>query len=336
MYAARGDILRLTGRAKFDDKYFTQTLLPDYLRDNPEATADWDVVYDARGNLIEPHTGRRVPLGTVPVRDYLGQRAGKPGRPRLHLDGLFPTNGPQHRYRNVLFIEKEGFDELFEAVQLAERYDLAIMSTKGMSVVAARALLDRLADTVEHILVLHDFDLSGFSICGTLGTDSRRYEFENDLSDIIIDIGLRLDDVEAMGLEAEPVTVDNRDARRETLARHGATDDEIDFLAPYDGAGDCQRVELNAMTSRQLVDFVEAKLAEHGVEKVVPDVEVLQQHARHRLEVKLTDELIAAHAEEIARRAAAAELPADLVARVIEQLQREPALSWDQALVRLV
>jgi hypothetical protein len=335
MYAARGDILRLTGRKKFDDKYFTQNLLPNYLQVNPEATADWDVVYDARGNLIEPHTGRRIPLGTVPVRDYLGQRAGKPGRPRLHLNGLFPTNGPQHRYGTVLFVEKEGFDELFEAVQLAERYDLAIMSTKGMSVVAARALLDRLAEIVEHILVLHDFDLSGFSICGTLGTDSRRYEFENDLSDIIIDIGLRLDDVTAMGLEAEPVTVDNREARRATLARHGATDDEIEFLAPY-GDGDCQRVELNAMTSRQLVDFVEAKLAECGVKKVMPDTEVLQQHARHRLEIKLTDELIAGHAEEIARRAAATELPADLTARVIELLQREPALSWDQALARLV
>ena len=32
----------------------------------------------------------------------------------------------------ILFIEKEGFMPLFEAVQLAERFDLAIMSTKGM------------------------------------------------------------------------------------------------------------------------------------------------------------------------------------------------------------
>ena len=31
MYAARGRILELTGTTKFSDKYFTQTLLPDYL-----------------------------------------------------------------------------------------------------------------------------------------------------------------------------------------------------------------------------------------------------------------------------------------------------------------
>jgi len=34
---------------------------------------------------------------------------------------------------------------------------------------------------------------------------SARYVFEYDLSNTIIDIGLRLDDVEAMGLEAETV-----------------------------------------------------------------------------------------------------------------------------------
>ena len=31
MYAARPAILRLTGRDKIDDKYFTQPLLPDYV-----------------------------------------------------------------------------------------------------------------------------------------------------------------------------------------------------------------------------------------------------------------------------------------------------------------
>jgi hypothetical protein len=87
---------------------------------------------------------------------------------------------------------------LVEAVRLAERFDLAIMSTKGMSVVAARKLIDSLADQVDHIFVLRDFDVSGFSIFGTLGTDRRRYRFENDMSGKVIDLGLRLQDVQAM------------------------------------------------------------------------------------------------------------------------------------------
>ena len=93
---------------------------------------------------------------------------------------LYPTLGPEHRFNTILFIEKEGFDPLFAAEHLAERYDLAIMSTKGMSVTAARLLLDRLAARgIEQILVLHDFDISGFSIFGTLGTSGRRYRFNN-------------------------------------------------------------------------------------------------------------------------------------------------------------
>jgi hypothetical protein len=335
MYAARGEILQLTGLKKFSDKYFTQTLLPDYLQSFPEETASWDVVYDARGNLTEPHTGHRVPLGTVPVREYLGLRPNKPARPQLQANRLYPTVGPKHRYRNVLFIEKEGFDELFEAVQLAERYDLAIMSTKGMSVVAARNLIDRLAEDVDHIFVLHDFDVSGFSIMGTLGTDSRRYTFESDLDDVIVDLGLRLEDIEEMGLEAETVEVKSREARRETLERHGATDEEIEFLAPEDKVEDCRRVELNAMTSRQLVNFVEGMFGFYGVAKVIPDGEVIHRHARHLLENNLTGELIAQHAEEITKRAADTELPADLVTQVYKLLKDEPTLSWDQALTRL-
>ena len=70
MYAARGPIQKMTDR-KLDDNYFTQTLLPDFMNDHPELTADWDVVFDARGHLLEPHTDAMIPLGTLNVRRYL-------------------------------------------------------------------------------------------------------------------------------------------------------------------------------------------------------------------------------------------------------------------------
>jgi len=76
--------------------------------------------------------------------------------------------------------------------------DIALISTKGMSVTASRMLLDRLTPCVENIFALHDFDISGFSIAGTLGTDSRRYLFES--KPPIVDIGLRLTHVEKMTL----------------------------------------------------------------------------------------------------------------------------------------
>jgi hypothetical protein len=73
MYAARPHILRLTGNPTLDDHYFTQTLLPDYIR---EEGVDWNVAYDARGHFQEPHTDREIALGTLDVRAHLDDIAG--------------------------------------------------------------------------------------------------------------------------------------------------------------------------------------------------------------------------------------------------------------------
>ncbi|MBV8287950.1 MAG: hypothetical protein JOZ35_13615, partial [Hyphomicrobiales bacterium] len=69
MYAARPEILALTEKDSLDDRYFTQTLLPDYIE---EMGVDWNVVFDDCGHFTEPHTDRRFGLGTTAVRNYLG------------------------------------------------------------------------------------------------------------------------------------------------------------------------------------------------------------------------------------------------------------------------
>ena len=329
MYAARPEILRLTGKSSLDDRYFTQTLLPDFMEQNPELCESWDVVWDARGHFTEPHTQQGAALGTLEVRQYLGLRPERDEVVSISAAELFPTHGPEHRFSAVLFIEKEGFDPLLEAAQIAQRFDLAIMSTKGMSVTAARLLLDHLTDRgVGQIFVLHDFDVSGFSIFGTLGTDSRRYRFRNQIP--VVDIGLRLEDVADMDLQAEPVAVQGDWGRRvETLRRHGATDEETAFLAS-------RRVELNAMSSRTMVDFIEAKLAEHGIEKLIPDAAVIEEHARRLLEQRYAEETIAPLRPAIAKRAAKAKLPPRLARRITKELQEHPELPWDVALAHVV
>jgi hypothetical protein len=328
MYAARPKILILTGRETLSDDYFTQTLLPAFQEDNPELTADWKVAYDARGHFVEPHTYREIGLGTVEVRDYLGEEA-EIG-PAVSLSGsqLYPTYGPLNRYKTILFIEKEGFMALVQDAQIAERFDVGIMSTKGMSVTAARELLDELSasEHLEKVVILHDFDVYGFSIFGTLFTDTRRYKFKNKVT--VVDGGLRLEDIEELGLDPEPYNPDSWDARVETLRRHGATEPEIEFMQT-------QRVELNAMTAPQFVEFLEGKLAVHA-KKFVPSKAVIEAHARRvweqlQGEERCKDILQAIHAE-----AATAELPGDLVARVKKLLKKERTLSWDQAVAKVV
>jgi DNA topoisomerase VI subunit B len=320
MYAARPTIQQRTGR-QLDDQYFTQTLLPDYMR---EQEVSWNVVFDDRGHFFEPHTDRSVGLGTLAVGDYLDRI----GAPDFQNAGLAASSvvtcGPDGRFGAVLFIEKEGFLPLLDHVELAQRYDLAIMSTKGVSNTAARRLVDEMCGRYEvPLLVLHDLDKAGFSIIGTLRQSNRRYEFRNAIE--VIDLGLRLDDID--GLESESAfDRGSVSAISANLVANGATDEEVEFLLE-------RRVELNAMSSDQLVAFIERKLAEHGIGKVVPaDVrlaEAFKLAVRHRRIEALIREVMCRELE------TPVEVPPDLAARVRVHLAQHPAASWDTAVVAL-
>ena len=61
----------------------------------------------------------------------------------------------------------------WEAARIQQRFDISLMSTKGMSIVAARKLIDWLTAQGVKIHVVHDFDISGFSIYGTLAAHWR-------------------------------------------------------------------------------------------------------------------------------------------------------------------
>jgi Protein of unknown function C-terminus (DUF2399) len=340
MYAARPDIIRLTGNPTpwKSSSYFTQTLLPDFMQEHPELTANWDVVFDARGHFREPHTGHALGLGTVEVRQYImqWQRCLAPRLADLTIPHQIRTVGPWHRYRYALFVEKEGFDALLEQARLAERYDLALMSTKGMTVTAARHLVERLSQAGVTILVLHDFDKYGLEILQKFTTDTRRYQYTD--VPTVIDLGLRLAEALQMGLESEPVPYRSKKDPRESLRACGASEEECAFLVeryelrhPWDDepvAWHGQRIELNAMTSRQFLDWLEEKLQAAGVAKVVPDADTLTRAYQHLTRVAdLQDTIDAALAEP----APPVEVPDDLEAQIRERIT-ETATAWDEAL----
>jgi hypothetical protein len=183
-------------------------------------------------------------------------------------DASVDVIGPSGGLTGVLFCEKEGFGPLFKEVNLADRFDLMIISTKGVSVTAARRLIDHICGG-HHIplFVLHDFDVAGFLILGTLQRDTRRYQFTSGFE--VVDLGLRLEDID--GLEQEPAAASKtgEDILRRQLAENGATDEEIDILVD-------ERVELNAMASDELVEMIERKLKDYGLEKVIPNDGVLK------------------------------------------------------------
>jgi DNA topoisomerase VI subunit B len=340
MYAARAYILEATGRSSFSDDYFTQELLPAYQRDHVEETKDWDVIYDERGHLIEPHTGVRIGVGTLAARAYLNAAKNGCGLGKLELPEFkfeFSTKGPKHRYGGILFIEKEGFFPLFERVRLTDRYDLAIMSTKGMESTAGRMLIEQLARGGVRIFVLHDFDKSGLSIAAILSRDTPRYQFAQPPE--IIDLGLRLADVEQYNLESELVVYKRGTDPRSNLRDNGASEEEIEFLAGQrhgDGCFHGRRVELNAFTSDQLIGWLEAKLKAHKVAKVIPDVRTLEESWRRALLLHQLKEQMEEALEEAEEEVGSEKAPRNLSRLIAKMLEKNPALAWDEALDRLV
>ncbi len=319
-YQARPKIMAMTDDKELAYGYFSQTLLPDYIE---EHGIDWDVVYDARGHFEEPHTNRRIGCGTIEVGNYLHRLKEPEVAPAVFADATVEIMGPSGNLSGVMFCEKEGFNPLFKAVNLANRFDLMIVSCKGVSVTAARKLIDDVCGDYDlPLFVLHDFDVAGFLILGTLQRDTRRYQFSSDIE--VIDLGLRLADI--AGLEREPAAATKTSAGilRDQLAENGATEDEIAILLN-------ERVELNAMTSDALIEMIERKLKDYGLEKVIPDDDLLAEAYRGFRRSKQLREKFEEVQKRFDRNAVETEIPRDLRDRVRAILDDHDDLRWDDA-----
>lgn len=222
--------------------YFTPPLVTEYEEIYGSLPG---LIYEPRGHFIEPHRDIRVPLGTLDVGQY---------------------TAPDYEYDKILYIEKEGFRQIFEAVKLGQRYDMALMTTQGFATRAAKALLAPASRKNITILVAHDCDISGYEIARTLQNATRTAPG----IDEIIDLGLTVKQVVAMGLQTESVHIKKEPSYQ--LYFH-LTEEEKEFLLSirtYHGYNG-NRVELNAMTTSQLVSWIEDQLKAHGLQtKVLP------------------------------------------------------------------
>jgi hypothetical protein len=324
-YQARPKIMAMTDDKELQYGYFSQTLLPDYIEEHGVA---WNVVYDARGHFEEPHTNRRIGCGTIEVGNYLHAMKDEPEIAAAAFAGAsVDVIGPSGGIAGILFCEKEGFNPLFKAVNLADRHDLMIVSTKGVSVTAARLLIDTICgDSGLPLFTLHDFDTAGFMILGTLQRDTRRYVFSNTFE--VIDLGLRLADT--AGLEREPAAASKtgQGILRDQLAENGADGAEIEILLN-------ERVELNAMASDALIAMIERKLAAYGLKKVVPSEETLEEAYRAFHRSRGLRKAFVAVEKDYDAKAKDVAVPEDLEMSVSAILDEHRDLRWDDA-VRLV
>jgi hypothetical protein len=211
------------------------------------------VYRDNRGSLYTPHDGTEMPLGTLSVEAY---------------------RRPEWVFNKILYCEKEGFFPLLRDAGFPERYDCALLTSKGFATRAARDVIDLLGETKEPItfLCIHDADAHGTVIYeklvkATLARPARKVR--------VLNLGLEPGEALAMRLQVEPV---ERRAKRRPVAGY-VTAEWAEWLQTH-------RVELNAMTSRQFVAWLSGKMDDLAG-KVIPPIDVLRLRLRLAIEGEL-------------------------------------------------
>lgn len=238
---------------------------------------------------------------------------------------MLPNVPPQDRFSGLLFVEKEGFNELITESGILERNDIALASTKGMSVIAARAMIDHMAGLVPDfkLCVLSDFDITGQSIVHTLTGDSDRYVFDN-----VIDVEhIGISWAQAQGLHdagmSEPVSGD-QSARADLLLERGLHDDAVEFLT----GDEPRRVEINALTSGELLDLLERSIEGR---KVVPSEDVLKRAFREQV----IRSKMSVYEQSLRDGPSPDIVVPGLRDYVQNLLDDDPSMSWDEALAAL-
>ena len=214
---------------------------------------------DPRGILYHPHLNEEIPIGTIAVENY---------------------HRPSWTFNKIIYSEKEGFFTILRDAKFPERYDCALLTSKGYASRAVKDLFDLLGDTKEEIYFycIHDADAAGTKIYETLqgatmARPGRRIKV----------INLGLDPAEALEMNLEVEKVQNAKGRKPVAAY--LNDHWKNWLQH-------SRVELNAMTSPQFLKWLESKMEEQGVAKVIPTNTVMQNELKTEV-TRLVEQRIA-------------------------------------------
>jgi hypothetical protein len=256
--------------------YFRGTVLQEYQQENGKLEG---LYYDPRGRLHEPHTKEMVDIGTREVETY---------------------TFPDYVFDKILFVEKKGQMPLLEAANIAERYDMAIMTGEGFATEAARVLLENASKEQDYqLFVLHDADPSGYSIARTVREETKRMP---GYSVDVIDLGLKVEEVvELEGVHPEEFVQKSQLAKplldsleEGSLVREWFVGEEVEVTENdrKKKAWRRKRIELDSLSAPQVIEYLERKLRESDVRgKVIPPDDYLKDDVREKYESRVRSEV---------------------------------------------
>jgi hypothetical protein len=254
LYWLRPIVLEGIGQVLLTNNF--KRIITDYEDENGEI---FGMYREPRGSIYHPHRGDDIPLGTLTVEAY---------------------ERPNWTFNKLVHIEKEGFKEALKADGWPERHDCALTSSKGFTTRAARDLVDKLAEHDEPITIfcVHDADAYGTMIYQTFqeATKARGARKVK-----IFNLGLEPWEAIEANLEVERVP---RDQQRKAVAAYMLEREDGEYWAEW---LQTHRVELNAMTTPEFIEWLDRKMAEQCGGKLIPPDDVVVAELEERLAAKV-------------------------------------------------
>jgi hypothetical protein len=290
-YRMRPIVHEVTGQ-KLTLKNFNK-ILTDYENDNGEIE---NMYRDPRGSISHPHSGDVIPLGTKTVEHY---------------------ERPFWEFNKILFIEKEGFSEALRKRGWDKRHDCMVMSSKGFSTRAAKDIVDKLAEHDEpvDVYLAHDADSSGTMIYQTF-VEATKARGARKIK--IVNLGLEPWEAIALDFDVEEFekseTKDGEERRRPVAQYVLEREDTAPNGDDWDEWLQTNRIELNAMTTPELIEWLDRKMAEHGAVKLIPPSKAIA----NEFEDKLAAAVRTAVFERILREAKAEQQVARALRKIAE------------------
>ena len=265
-YALRQIINNEYGRElnRADYSVFTQKVVTKKLESNPGL--ENIVLFGRRGFFRDPFFKEELPLGTKDVYKFIQDS-------NVCKDSIYEVKQTVYSvpsnllYNHVLFIEKEGFNTILDASGLLRELNLGVMATQGFGTRAAKKLIDYFLNSGIKVYVLHDCDIAGYLIQNKFENGSDTFKKSLD----VVEIGLTVEDVKQLGKEglAETVTYE----KNYNNALNILTEDEYDFfvIGSYYN-NQYHRVEINALTTPELLDFIKAKIKYEPIRPTIDQI----------------------------------------------------------------
>ena len=230
---------------------FTQNILTEWIDANPEC--EDKVNFSDRGNFYVD--GSQMGLGTANVRSFINT-LGRASNTfncyggvsnTMHIEANFDL---EYKYDKVLYIEKTGFDAIFKAEKIGEKYNMIIVSGQGFSTRAAKTLLYEIQQRGLKLYCLHDLDISGVFIFDSFRNANKKFKYEIPIENL----GVTFEDVEKYNIEPELVEIKKEDTKKlESLP--------YEYRKFFDAGDMYRRVELNAFTTEQMLEILDRKLS---------------------------------------------------------------------------